>query len=216
MKKHLHIKNSGIQTKKEKKVHLCIKIQFMFKFLRSEKPNDWSDEQLLDKYVGKGEAYYLGILYERYMPMVYGVCLKILKDTGKSEDAVMNIYEELTQKVKEHKIEAFRGWLYVLARNHCLMEWRKMQRKPTTHVAPEDMTQFDAVEDAFEIEFANGPSALQKCLQSLADFQRQCVQLFYYEDKTYKEIAEFLKIEIGATRSFIQNGRRNLKICLEG
>jgi RNA polymerase sigma factor (sigma-70 family) len=187
----------------------------MFKFFRTKKPIDWTDEQLLTNYVSKGEAHYLGILYERYMPMVYGICLKILKDAGKSEDAVMNIYEELTTKVKEHKIESFRGWLYVLARNHCLMEWRKMQRRSTTHVAPEDMTEFDAIEDAFEIEMPDAPNALQKCLQSLVDFQRQCVQLFYYEDKTYKEIADLLIIEIGATRSFIQNGRRNLKICLE-
>ncbi|MEZ4891739.1 MAG: sigma-70 family RNA polymerase sigma factor [Saprospiraceae bacterium] len=68
----------------------------------------------------------LGDLYERYMPMVYGVCLKILKDAGKSEDAVMAIYEELTRKVKVHEVASFRGWLYVLARNHCLMEWRKI------------------------------------------------------------------------------------------
>jgi hypothetical protein len=107
----------------------------MLRFLRPNIPEHLSDEQLLADYLG-GNSRALGLLYERYMPMVYGVCLKILKDSGKSEDAVMGIYESLTKKVKEHEIGAFRGWLYVLARNYCLMEWRKNQRRPTDHTMP--------------------------------------------------------------------------------
>jgi hypothetical protein len=102
----------------------------MLRFFRSDTPSQYSDEELLARYQAGGEARYLGQLYERYMPMVYGVCVKILRDPGKAEDAVMNIYEELTRKAKEHQVESFRGWLYVLARNHCLMEWRKKQRRP--------------------------------------------------------------------------------------
>ena len=93
----------------------------MLQFFRPNTPEHLSDEQLLAAYVLNGDARSLGMLYERYMPMVYGVCLKIFKDPGKSEDAVMAIYEELTHKVKAHEINAFRGWLYVLARNHALM-----------------------------------------------------------------------------------------------
>ena len=176
-----------------------------------------SDDELLAQYVTNGSARHLGILYERYMNMVYGVCIKILKDPGKAEDAVMGIYEELTVKVREHKIEAFRGWLYVLARNYSLMEWRKHHKKPTYYHAPENMEHFDAIEQAVEYEFdlPKKTLPLQECLAQLNEAQRQCVLWFYYEDKSYKDIADTMKEEIGKVRSFIQNGKRNLRICLE-
>ena len=185
----------------------------MLKFLRPNTPEYLTDEQLLTEYVRNGSARHLGQLYERYMPMVYGVCLKILKDPGKSEDAVMNIYEELTRKVKEHEIESFRGWLYVLARNHCLMEWRKNHRRPTD--LHDDMARYDATEAAFEVEWPVGNTPLEKCLGELPEQQRQSVQWFYYEEKSYKEIADLIVEDVGKVRSYIQNGRRNLKICLE-
>lgn len=185
----------------------------MLKFLRPNTPEHFTDEQLLAEYIRNGTARHLGQLYERYMPMVYGVCLKILKDPGKSEDAVMNIYEELTRKVKEHEIESFRGWLYVLARNHCLMEWRKNQRRPTD--LHDDMSRHDAEEAAFEVELPAGNTPLEKCLGELPEQQRQSVQWFYYEEKSYKEIADLIAEDVGRVRSYIQNGRRNLKICLE-
>lgn len=189
----------------------------MLRFLRPNISESLSDEQLLADYVeGEGAARSLGLLYERYMPMVYGVCLQILKDPGKAEDAVMGIYEELTRKAKEHKIESFRGWLYVLARNYCLMEWRKNKRRPTDHHAPEDMARYDAVEPVFDYELPQGPSALERCLAELSEQQRACVTWFYYEDKSYKEIADMMSEELGKVRSYIQNGKRNLRICMEG
>jgi len=188
----------------------------MFQFFRSDTLSQWADEDLLARYQSSGEARYLGVLYERYMPMVYGVCLKILRDPGKSEDAVMSIYEELVRKAKEHQVESFRGWLYVLARNYCLMEWRKNNRRPTDYHAPEDMVHYDAVEAAFEVELPGAEDkSLEKCLEKLPDNQKTSVRMFYLEEKSYKEIAGLLAEEIGKIRSYIQNGRRNLKICLE-
>lgn len=185
----------------------------MLKFLRPSTPEHYTDEQLLAEYVRNGSSRHLGQLYERYMPMVYGVCLKILKDPGKAEDAVMNIYEELTRKAKEHEIESFRGWLYVLARNHCLMEWRKHQRRPTD--LHDDMSRHDAVEQAFTYELPKNGTPLEKCLDELPAHQRKSVEWFYFEEKSYKEIANIIAEDVGKVRSYIQNGRRNLKICLE-
>ena len=187
----------------------------MLKFLRPNTADQDSDESLLARYVRTGETEVLGRLFERYMPMVYGVCLKILKDPGKAEDAVMGVYESLSQKVKEHEIASFRGWLYVLARNYCLMEWRKAQRRPTDHYAPEDMVYHDAVEDPAEYELPQDRAPLEKCLEQLNTVQRNTVQWFYYEEKSYKEISEMIAEDVGKVRSYIQNGRRNLRICLE-
>lgn len=188
----------------------------MLKFLRLSSPTSRTDEQLLADYLSSGDAGHLGLLYERYMPMVYGVCLNILKDKGKAEDAVMSIYEELTRKLAAHEVGAFRGWLYVLARNYCLMEWRKNQRRPTDLHAPEDMSRYDAVEEAFEVELSAAPEPLKRCLEALGEMQRKCIEWFYLEEKSYKDIAELLLEEVGKVRSHIQNGRRNLRICMEG
>lgn len=147
--------------------------------------------------------------------MVYGVCLKIFREQGRSEDAVMAIYEELVRKVKTNEVSAFRGWLYVLARNHCLMELRKDKRRPVQHHAPEDMARFDDAESAIEYELPVQRNVLEHCLQQLQAAQRLAVQWFYYDDKSYKEIADHIHEEVGKVRSYIQNGRRNLRICLE-
>ncbi|MBK6930183.1 MAG: sigma-70 family RNA polymerase sigma factor [Saprospirales bacterium] len=188
----------------------------MLQFFRSNSPGSLTDDALLARYKASGETRYLGALYARYMPMVYGVCLKILRDPGKSEDAVMAIYEELVYKAREHQVESFRGWLYVLARNHCLMEWRKNKRRPTDYHAPEDMVYYDAVEGAFDVELpVQSVKPLEKCLDALPKQQRTSVEMFYFEEKSYKDIAQLLSEEIGKVRSYIQNGRRNLKICLE-
>lgn len=184
-------------------------------FRRLNPPEPRSDEQLLADFRRSGSVRYLGQLYERYLPMVYGVCLKILKDAGKSEDATMAIYEELAKKVPEHQIDNFRGWLYVLARNHCLMEWRKAQRQPVQWVDSETLHRFDEAEAPFEFEFPLGQTSLEKCLETLSEVQRKIVQQFYYEDKSYKEIADLMQEDLGKIRSHIQNGRRNLKNCLE-
>lgn len=188
----------------------------MLKFFRSNLPDQWTDDELLARYLAGGEVGYLGLLYERYMPMVYGICLKILKDPGKAEDAVIGIYEELVRKTREHQVESFRGWLYVMARNYCLMEWRKNNRRPTEYHAPEHMEFYDAVEPGFEVELPGvGEKPLEKCLDELPQQQRRSVELFYYEEKSYKEIAGLIEEEVGKVRSYIQNGRRNLRICLE-
>lgn len=187
----------------------------MLRTIRTGSPEHLDDEALLAAFVQQNDATALGKLYERYMPMVYGVCLKILKDQGKAEDAVMAIYEELVQKVKQHEIESFRGWLYVLARNHCLMQWRKNHRRPTDHHAPEDMVRYDAVEEAFEYELPVETNSLAKCLEELNERQRNCVQWFYYEDYSYKAISDMIREDVGKVRSYIQNGRRNLRLCLE-
>ncbi len=189
----------------------------MFRFLRTKAVSASSDEELLAKYRHSGEARYLGQLYERYLPMVYGICLHFLRDAHAAEDAVMGIYEELVRKVPLHRVEVFRGWLYVLARNYCLMELRRKKRAPTDYHPPQDISHYDAAVPAEEFELS--PSAdsehLHRCLQRLPEKQRLCLQWFYFEDRSYRAIAEALSEEVGRIRSYIQNGRRNLRLCVE-
>jgi len=83
-----------------------------------------------------GDLQVLGVLYSGYTELVYGVCLKYFKQEEQASDAVMDIFEELIQKAKKHEVDKFRPWLYVLAKNHCLMRLRKAGQNLTVSFDP--------------------------------------------------------------------------------
>jgi RNA polymerase sigma-70 factor (ECF subfamily) len=151
------------------------------------------------------------------MDLVFAVCLKYFKDSDRSKDAVMDIYIELNAKLKQHEVENFRGWLHVLARNYCLMQLRSPRNLKTTEFNPAFMQSSDIThlnDEVFEKEASL--KKMEDCLQTLPEEQKQTVALFYLEDKCYNEIAEITGQDWNKVRSYIQNGRRNLKICMEG
>lgn len=178
-----------------------------------------SDEELLQRYRRTGQSRYLGDLYSRYIAMIYGVCLDVLGDAQAAEDAAMGVYQELERKAPKHEIQQFRGWLYVLTRNYCLIELRRQKRNPTEAFDPLDLGKLQPLTNNLDAADAEEKEALltglERCLETLAEMQRRCLNLFYYEDKSYKEIAEMCREELGIVRSHIQNGRRNLKKCME-
>ncbi len=187
----------------------------MLRFLRSEQAPA-TDAELVAKYQSTGEQHYLGQLYDRYLELVFGVCLKYFKDHTLAEDAVMAIYEELTSKVREHEIRQFRSWLHVLVKNHCLMQLRKDKKNITVSFDPNFMQSAEDLHPLNDPAIQNGQeAALKDCLSKLKIEQRFCINLFYFEGKSYKEIAEMRLDEVGTVRSYIQNGRRNLRKCIE-
>ena len=176
-----------------------------------------SDENLLAHYQKSGDLQLLGTLYSRYTELVYGVCLKYLKQDETAADAVMEIFEELIQKAKKHDIAQFRPWLYVLAKNHCLMRLRKAGQNFTVSFDPGLMYSLELLhpdaEDLPDREMML--KKLENCIEKLSDQQKDCVRLFYFEDRSYKDIADGMQVDLNIVRSHIQNGRRNLKNCVE-
>lgn len=183
----------------------------MIRFLRPHSNAPERDEALLAAYRKGSDVEALGRLYERYVELVYGVCLKYLKKEADAEDAVMSIFEQLMEKAKTQEVQNFRGWLYVLAKNHCLMQLRKPQRE----FSESDFINLEAEGSSSEEPIEAREAHLRDCIGKLPEQQRGSIELFYFEDKSYQEIAMLKKEELGKIRSFIQNGRRNLKICIE-
>lgn len=185
-------------------------------FLKNISSDQATDKELVAAFKESGNTEVLAILYQRYMDLVFAVCLKYFKDADRSKDAVMDIYIELTAKLKQHEVENFKGWLHVVARNYCLMQLRSPRNLKTTEFNPAFMQSSDIShlkDEALEKEI--NLSKMEDCLKTLPAEQKQTVALFYLEEKCYNEIAEITGYEWNKVRSFIQNGRRNLKICME-
>ena len=174
-----------------------------------------SDTELVAAYRQTGDIKVLGDLYQRYMDLVYGVCLKYLKEPEQAQDAVMQIFEELVPKLKKHEVENFRGWLHQVAKNHCLMQLRTPKNLKTVELPSLLMQNEEDVHLNGVMEKEENFQKLEKCIASLSDDQRMMIKLFYLEGRCYNEIVEITGHEWNHVRSLIQNGRRNLKLCIE-
>ena len=174
-----------------------------------------SDSEILLLYKKSGDLSLIGKLFTRYTSLVYGVCMKYLKDRELARDAVMQVFEKLISTLKSHEVDNFKGWLYVTARNHCLMELRSKKGKFREEIdAPGVENQFVLHPDA-ENDLEENLERLEECIKRLVDGQQECVRLFYLDEKCYKEITMITGLDLNQVKSFIQNGKRNLKICME-
>ena len=184
-------------------------------FLKNISSANQSDTELVLAYRQSGDLKVLGELYQRYMELVYGVCLKYLKEPELAQDAVMQIFEELVSKLKKHEVENFRGWLHQVAKNHCLMQLRTPKNLKTVAIPPLLMQNEEDVHLNGVMEKEENFQKLEKCIASLSHEQSTMIKLFYLEGKCYNEIVEITGLEWNHVRSLIQNGRRNLKLCME-
>jgi RNA polymerase sigma-70 factor (ECF subfamily) len=174
-----------------------------------------SDAELVAAYKTSGDMELVAHLYQRYADLVYGVCLKYLKVAENAQDSTVALFEELTVKLKKHDVDNFKSWLYTVAKNHCLMRLRSEKKSSVVHI---DMSLVQS-EDNWHLQDVMEKEAtfrqLEYCMGQLGEEQKKVIELFYLESKCYNEIAALTGLEWNQVRSFIQNGRRNLKLCME-
>lgn len=175
-----------------------------------------TDEELLQQYAKSGKTEYFGELYNRYIPLLYGLCLKYLGEEARAQDAVMQLFEDLLPKVCNYEIKAFKPWLHRVAKNHCLQILRKESKEIpldyTIHIVESDeFLHLLSEEDHSEEQL----SALKHCLEKLPEPQRISITQFFMEEMSYADIAEQTGFTLNNVKSYIQNGKRNLKICIK-
>jgi RNA polymerase sigma-70 factor (ECF subfamily) len=152
--------------------------------------------------------------------VVFGICLKYLKNREESKDAVMQIFEKILSELKEKEVKNFPGWIYVVSKNFCLMKLRALGKsRIMDHL---EIDTFNPVmENPYtlhhndELNFEDRSEALSKCLEGLSEKQKKCITLFYYDDKCYEEITRITGYELKKVKSYLQNGKRNLKNCMD-
>ncbi|MBX7093545.1 MAG: sigma-70 family RNA polymerase sigma factor [Flavobacteriales bacterium] len=182
-------------------------------FFRKKQITGESDEEIVKKYSSVGDPSLVGVLYERHAHLVFAVCMKYLKNTEESRDAVLNIFEKLMHDLKLHSIENFKSWLHSVARNHCLMLLRKSNNQgkekdidELEHLLEEQQEEIQLTEDLL--------NQLPDAINQLNPEQKTCIELFYLQDKSYQEVADITGFDLNKVKSHIQNGKRNLKILL--
>ncbi len=179
--------------------------------------HNFTDDELVAEYFSDGNLGIIGELYKRYTHLVFGVCLKYLKNEEKSKDAVMEIFESLIEKLKSHKVTNFKSWLYTVSKNHCLMiirsdsSYTKLKDRIFHNFMLENMELQDQMHPLIENEKELLIEQLDEALNKLNIEQGNCIKLMYLENKSYREIADITGYSMNEVKSYIQNGKRNLK-----
>ena len=173
-----------------------------------------SDQELLQYYYADNNQEWIGILLQRYTLLLLGVCMKYLKDETEAKDCVQQIFLKVLTEVPKYKIDYFKSWLYMVAKNHCLMRLRDKGVKAVKELTDQNLAeQTTDKQDLLQNEQTY--NLLEEAVLELTEEQRVCVHLFYLQKKSYQQIADQTGFTMTQVKSYIQNGKRNLKIILE-
>ena len=184
--------------------------------VKADKYQHITDPELLEKFYADHNNVWLGILLQRYTLLLLGVCMKYLKNQEEAKDGVQQIFLKVIQELHKYKVDYFKSWLYMVAKNHCLMKLREKQGKAMVEInerltiKPEEETNLQSL-----IENDHTLELLEASLKELNVEQQQCVTLFYLQKKSYQEVSDETGYNLLQVKSYIQNGKRNLKILIE-
>ena len=173
-----------------------------------------TDSELLELYYTDKNQEWIGILLERYTLLLLGVCMKYLKDENEAKDCVQQIFLKVLTEVSKYRIEYFKSWLYMVAKNHCLMRLRDRGSKNVKELSEQHPASADANKDEL-LQNEQTYELLEESIQELSKEQSQCVILFYLKKNSYTQISEKTGYNMMQVKSYIQNGKRNLKIILD-
>lgn len=171
----------------------------------------------MENYYTDGNNEWLGILMQRYTLLLYGVCMKYLKHEEEAKDAVQQIFLKAISELQKYRVTYFKSWLYMVARNYCLMQLRDKEKASPLPVTEKMMASEPEETDSlvFHQQKDAALSALDEALEELNEDQKQCIVLFYLQKKSYNDIALMTGYSPMQIKSHIQNGKRNLKIIME-
>ena len=176
--------------------------------------NDIGDSEILQRYYNENDNEWLGILLQRYTMLLLGVCMKYLKNEEDAKDSVQQVFLKVINDLPKYKVEYFKSWLYMVAKNHCLMRLRD-KGKYNVEINEQVLAAADEPGNSAAIEKEYHLSTMEQALQLLNDEQKVCVSLFYLQKQTYQQIAGSTGFSTMQVKSHIQNGKRNLKLQMQ-
>ena len=174
------------------------------------------DDELLNNFYNDRDNLWLGVLFERYTLLLYGVAMKYLKNEDEAKDAVQQVFLKAITELNRYPVQYFKSWLYMVTKNHCLMKLRQKPGKISADINEQQIPdETDPAALHQHIEKDRTLELMSSSLDELGLEQKQCVTLFYLEKRSYQQIAEQTGYTVMQVKSYIQNGKRNLKLMLE-
>lgn len=183
--------------------------------LPSERYKHIDDAELLQNFYKDHDNKWLGILLPRYTLLLLGVCMKYLKNEEDARDCVQQIFLKVINELHKYRVEYFKSWIYMIAKNHCLMKLRGNKAVPVEINEQTTPSVNDNLEKTERIEKDKLLTKMQDAIEKLNPQQQQCVNLFYLQKKSYAEITEITGLTMSQVKSHLQNGKRNLKMMME-
>jgi RNA polymerase sigma factor (sigma-70 family) len=175
-----------------------------------------TDTELLEKFYFDKNNQWLGILLQRYTMLLFGVCMKYMKNEEEAKDGVQQVFLKTIAELHKYKVDYFKSWIYMVAKNHCLMKLRDRQGKMPVALNEQTIALEDEpLSKQAYIDKDRMFDAMTTALEELNKEQKLCVTLFYFDKRSYNEIADSTGFSIMQVKSYIQNGKRNLKIIIE-
>jgi len=197
---------------------ICISLQenVYFPSVNTDHYKHITDQQLLENFYGDKDKQWLGILLQRYTLLLLGVCMKYLKNEEEAKDSVQQVFLKAITELQKYRVEFFKSWIYMVAKNHCLMKLRDKQGRLTVEVNEKLVTAHEEEFDKQKLsEDEKTMELLSQSLKELNREQQQCVTLFYLQKKSYQEISKTTGFTMMQVKSYIQNGKRNLRLLIE-
>ncbi|MDQ3046587.1 MAG: sigma-70 family RNA polymerase sigma factor [Bacteroidota bacterium] len=175
-----------------------------------------TDKELVSHYKNSADKIYVGELYKRYSHLVLGMCISYFKDKEIAKDMLLQIFEKLFVELRKREVENFKAWLTFVVRNYCISELRKIQTKQKNEIGYQYEVQMQMTVEDPELQKLEEKklAELSKALDHLNPFQKRCIELFYLKDMSYSQIVELTGYSVNEVKSYIQNGKRNLKLLM--
>ncbi|MBI3719270.1 MAG: sigma-70 family RNA polymerase sigma factor [Sphingobacteriales bacterium] len=192
-----------------------IYLQYPLLLVNSDQYKHISDQQLLENFYADHNNDWLGILFPRYTLLLLGVCMKYLKNEEEAKDCVQQIFLKAITELHKYKVDYFKSWLYMVAKNHCLMKLRDKNKRPVEINENALSTANEDTDKTLLEQKDKALSIMEKALEELNEDQKKCVKLFYLDKQSYQQIADKTGFTLMQVKSYIQNGKRNLKQMIE-
>jgi RNA polymerase sigma factor (sigma-70 family) len=201
-----------IQTQLVSRVKpFTVKIRFFW----SKKETDLTDQELIEQYKQSTNSWYAGELFRRYTQLITAVAYNYMQNEVETEDVVMEVFEIILRDLQHHEVNNFKTWVYSVTKHHCLKKLRKDSKEVVDvenalrHIAVDEAPKTEAVRLEERIE------QLEQAVTKLSLEQKKCIELFYFKQKSYKEVSDLTGYSVNEVKSYLQNGKRNLKGYLE-
>lgn len=184
--------------------------------MKQDNHHSTSDRELLQRFYASRDNQWLGILLERYTMLLLGVCMKYLKNEEEAKDSVQQIFLKAITELHKYEVEYFKSWIYMVAKNYCLMKLRDSHGRVPAPITENTLTApAEETDRKSLLENEKTLELMTHALKELSDEQQLCVTLFYLQKKSYQQISDQTGYTMMQVKSYIQNGKRNLKILIE-